>query len=99
MKFSYKVFRTGNDVLLAIADAAIIGKTYSEGELQLEVKKEFYSEKNCGESKVSGLIKDATVINAVGKDIIAVLIKNKTVEEDHILYIKGMPHAQIIALR
>ena len=99
MKFSYKVFRTGDDVLLAIADSAIIGKTYSEGELQLEVDKEFYSENDCSESEVSELIKGATVINAVGNGIISVLIKNKTLDEGHILYIKGMPHAQIITLR
>ncbi len=99
MKFSYKIFRTGSDTLLAIADMAILGRKYSEGELQLEVKKDFYSENRCSENDIARLVKSATIVNAVGKDIIAVLTKNKIIDEDNVLYINGMPHAQIITLK
>jgi len=96
MKFSYKIFKTGGDVILAIADTAILGKKYSEGEIEIEVKRDFYSEKNCDENDAEKLVKDATIVNAVGKDIISLLIRNKIIDEINVLYIKGMPHAQII---
>ena len=81
MKFSYKLFKTGSDTMLAIADLAIVGKKYSEGHLQIEVEKDFYSERSCTESDVMKLVRGAAIVNAVGKDIIAILIKNKIIDE------------------
>lgn len=99
MKFSYKIFKTGSYTLLAIADTAILGKKYSDGDLEIDVKKDFYSENSCTESDVTKLVRSATIVNAVGKDIITILIKNKIIGENHVLYINGMPHAQIITLK
>ena len=99
MKFSYRIFRSGSAVMLAIADSAIVGNKYSEGEIEIEVKRDFYSEKTCTEGNVAKLVRSATIVNAVGKDIIAILIKKKAVDKDSVLYIDGMPHAQIITLK
>jgi hypothetical protein len=99
MKFSYKMFRTGSDTLLAIADFSILGKTYSEGDIEIEVKNDFYFDNVCNEDEIKKIINKVTIVNAVGKDIIAILIKNKIIDENHVLYINGMPHAQIMTIR
>ena len=99
MRFSYKIFKVGGNVLLAIADVSIIGKEYSEGDLQIEVKKDFYSEKTCSERDVTRLVNDATIVNAVGKDIISFLIRNKVIDKDNVLYISGIPHAQVVIIK
>ena len=43
MLFSYRIFRTGNDVLLAVCDSDLLGKSFEEGEMQIEVT-DFYRE-------------------------------------------------------
>ncbi len=98
MRFSYKIFRTSGHVLLAISDISIIGKKYSEGDLEIEVKKDFYYEETCDEKNVLDLVEDADIVNAVGKGIISFLIKNKIIDENSVIYIKDIPHAQIIVM-
>jgi hypothetical protein len=96
--FSYKVFDQAGAVLLAIADVSIMGKTLAEGDIQFLVSKDFYSDKTCDEKAMKTLIKSATIINAVGKEIVSLLLDEKLVDKNTILYINGVPHVQIISI-
>jgi len=98
MKFSCKVFKKENEVLLAICDPEILGKTFEEEELHIEVKRDFYHEKFVDENDVLSLIKNATIVNAVGKETINLLLKNKYIKKECVIEIKGVPHAQIITI-
>jgi hypothetical protein len=96
--FSYKIFRTESDVLLAISDASILGKIFEEKGMQLEVPEDFYSGSKCSKAYAVKLIKSATIINAVGDNIISLMIEKKLIEKDKILKIGGVPHAQIVSV-
>lgn len=98
-KFCYKIFRQGEDVVLAISDVSMVGKTFEQEDLQLDVSREFYSQHICDKKEVIKLIESATIINAVGKEIISILLQEKLIEEDGILRVCGVPHAQIICIR
>ena len=97
--FSYRLYRQDSDVLLAISDSDIVGETFSEGDLEISVHKEFYHEHACDSSKALDLVKSSTIINAVGKKIISMLIEGKFVEDSNILIISGVPHAQIVVVQ
>lgn len=91
------MFKQGNDLLLAISDASIVGKTFGK-ELKLTVSKEFYSERFCGEEEVIKLIRTATIVNAIGKEIIAVMLEKNFITEENVLYISNIPHAQVVII-
>ena len=99
MDFCYKIFNQDGDRLLAIADSSIIGKTFEEGNLQIMISKDFYSDKRCNEENVIDIMKGATIINAVGKDIIGIMVKENIVDNSMILIIDGVPHAQIVYMK
>lgn len=84
--------------MLAICDADIVGKNFEEEDLQISVTKEFYADKECSEKEALDLIKSPTIINAVGKNIISIMIKKKLVEQENVLYIQDVPHAQAVSL-
>ncbi len=94
--FSYRVFRQDSDTLLAIADRSVVGKKFEEGELGIFVSPEFYHEKTCSGGGAKKLIKSATIVNAVGADIVGLLVKEKVVASEKILTISGIPHAQVV---
>lgn len=98
MRFSYRIFQQGSDTLLAISDDGIVGKTFSSKEAEITVSKEFYCDKSCDESKVLQLVAKATIINAIGKDVINLLAKTGLVDESSVLLIGDIPHAQIITI-
>ena len=99
LMFSYKIFRQNDDILLAISDSDIIGKTFKEDEVEIKVTEDFYSDKLCNDTEAKDLIKNSTIINAIGENIINLLLKENMIDEEKILRISGVPHAQIIAIK
>ena len=80
MQFAYSVFKQGEETLLAVSDIDIVGKTFEEKDSQLVVTKEFYAAKTGDEKEIIELLKTATIVNAVGKDIISLLIREDIIE-------------------
>lgn len=97
--FDYKVFRTGSEVLVAIADSSIVGKKFSERELEIEVKKDFYSGRKCDGKEALAILRSATIVNAVGDQIVSLLVKEGLVEKGSIIRIQKIPHAQIVVMK
>ena len=97
MQFLYKMHVAGKEKLLAICDKNILGKTFEEKDLNITVSEEFYSGKGCDEKAAVKLMEDATIINAVGREIIGLMIRKSIVSEDNVLYISSVPHAQAVS--
>ena len=96
MTFHYKVFSEGKDKLLAIADASLIGKTVCNDEIEIEISSNFYGNEKCSVEEALMLARQSTIINAIGAEIIDVLLQNGFVEKDNLLHIDKTPHAQVI---
>jgi len=92
------LFKKGNDTILAISDSSIIGKTFEDDELTLTVSKEFYGGHKCNIRDALNLIKNATIVNAVGKNIVELMIKKNLINKNAVLFISDIPHAQIISV-
>ena len=97
--FSYKLFKEHNDKLLAIADENLVGKSFAEGSDEITVSEDFYSENRCSEEDIIRIISEATIVNAIGKDIISLMIKENIIDEGKVLNICGVPHAQIVVIK
>ena len=97
--FSYRIFKQADDILLAISDSNIVGEILKEKDLEMKVSEDFYSEKFCDDNKAITLIKNSTIVNAIGKNIINLMLKEKLIEKENILKINGVPHAQIITIK
>lgn len=84
-------------MLLAICDENILGKTFNDDRLEITVS-EFYSGKRCDEKTAIKLAQKATIINAIGKNIINILIEKKLVDASSVIKVCGTPHAQVISI-
>jgi len=85
-----------NRKLLAICDGNLIGKTFEEGDKALDVSKSFYQGEPMFEGDILNLIEDNTLLNIVGEESINFAVKNKLIEKDGIIKIKGIPHAMLL---
>lgn len=96
--FYIKIHRKLGREIVAVCDEDILGKKFEDGDLAFDVKEDFYK----GEKKSKEEIKDILIwadnINLVGKKIIAFALELHVIEEENIIKIKGIPHAQGIAL-
>jgi hypothetical protein len=90
--------KVGNNVILAICDCEILGRTLREGKIVFHVKEEFYKGGKVSVEDAMGMIKNSTIVNMVGKNCVEKAIKKGYVHPEAVLKIEGVPHAQIIKL-
>jgi hypothetical protein len=97
MPIRMKVYRQGKETLVAAADEDLLGKTFREGKLKIEIGAFYQGDLVTDEMFVSHL-QLMTIGNFVGKETIDVAIRAGFVSEDGILWIDGVPHAQFVLM-
>ena len=90
--------QVGKNVLLAICDAEILGKTLREGKIVFKVKEEFYNGGRVSIEEAVDMIANSTIVNMVGKNCVEKAIQKGYVHPEAVLKIEGIPHAQIVKL-
>lgn len=90
-----KVYRVQGEVLLAACDEELLGKTFREGELKLEVKERFYGGEKVNEEELGALLDEATIANLTGERCVSKAVELGYIDPERILYIDGVPHAQL----
>ena len=91
-----KIHSSGERKIIAICDEDLIGKTFEENDLQLQVSERFYKGEKTSESKILEEIKEADYVNIVGKNSINFGIKNNLISKSNIITIQKIPHTILI---
>ncbi|MCL2288023.1 MAG: DUF424 family protein [Candidatus Bathyarchaeota archaeon] len=96
MQVYVKLKQTGKDTVLAVCDVELLGKTFQEGKIVFKVKDDFYNGGKTHVDDAISMIKNANIVNLVGKYCVEKAIQNGYVHPDAVLTIEGVPHAQIV---
>jgi hypothetical protein len=90
--------KIGNNVLLAICDAEILGKTLREGKIVFCVKEEFYKGARVNIEEALDMMSNSTIVNMIGKNVVKKAIEKGYVHPEAVLNIEGIPHAQVVKI-
>ncbi len=90
--------KVGRNVLLAICDIELLGRTLREGKIVFHVKDEFYNGGRVTLEEGVEMIENCTIVNMVGKHCVEKAIQKGYVHPEAVLNIEGIPHAQIVKL-
>ncbi len=93
-----KEYNSDLGLLVAVCDKDLVGKSFEEGELSLKISERFYKGEEATEGEVITSLQQATVANLVGKRAIQCAIDNNFIEEASVIFIDGVPHAQMVKL-
>jgi len=92
------MWRWSRHVLLAICDAEILGATLRDGKIVFKVREEFYKGFKTTVDEALDLIKQSTIVNMVGRNIVGKAVERGYVHPEAVLTISGVPHAQIVKM-
>jgi uncharacterized protein len=92
------VIKTQGQVLVAVCDENLLGKTLMEGKIRFEVKDSFYKGNKMNIDRALELVGKSTIANLIGQEIVEKAIEAGLVHPQAILKISGVPHAQIVRL-
>jgi len=95
---SVRIYKQGRDILIGACDEKLIGKKFSEGKFQIEVKKEFYDGERINKEKLKRYLENATIANLVGEEAVRCAIEIGLVDPGCVIKIKGIPHAQVVKM-
>lgn len=90
--------KVGGNVLLAICDVDLLGKTLKQGKIVFHIKQEFYNGGKVTVEEAVDMIENSTIVNMVGKCCVEQAIAKGYVHPEAVLEIEGVPHAQIVKL-
>ncbi|TRO55287.1 DUF424 family protein [Candidatus Bathyarchaeota archaeon] len=88
----------GKDMLVAVCDEEILGKTLEGGKVPFKVSEGFYKGTLGDVDEAIAAMKQATICNLVGKTIVEAAIECNMVHERAVIYFGDVPHAQIVKL-
>lgn len=90
--------KMGRNVVLAICDAEILGRTLREGKIVFCVKEDFYKGARVSIEEAVSMMENSTIVNMVGRNVVRKAIEKGYVHPDAVLNVEGIPHAQVVRL-
>jgi len=85
-------------VLLAACDEGLLGEVLRDGKIVFKIGEEFYKGPKMPVNEAVELMRDSTIVNMVGPNIVKKAIEHGLVHPEAVLNICGIPHAQIIKI-
>jgi len=93
-----KIYETEVSVLVAVCDRDLVGKTYRDSGLKLEVTEEFFKGELVDVARVQTALLQSTTANIVGEQSVAAAISCGAIEPECVIIIGGVPHAQMFCV-
>ena len=93
-----RVYKDAKYTLVAACDSDILGETFREGKLKLEVRPDFYRGVRTTVVDALAAIDTADVANLVGEAIVQAAVRRSLVDPSAVLHIGGVPHVQIVRM-
>ena len=91
MSFSVRVSNYQENTMLNICDAELLGKKIIQDELNMHISESYYGEKLVEKEEAKSLLKNSSIINMVGKEIVSLSIELGIGSENGIKTISDVP--------
>lgn len=98
MEVHLRVIHDNRGVLVAACDAGLLGETFRQGKMKLEVNTQFYGGALCTIEKAMEALMEADVGNLVGETTIKAAVDKGLVDPEAVIYFGKVPHVQIVRL-
>ena len=93
--FAVRTTEYQGNVLVNICDLELLGRTVTEGKLQMHISKEFYFGEMVAEAEALSLIRRCSIVNLVGERSVSLAVDNKMGSRDAIREIEHVPFLMI----
>ena len=86
------------EIVLAACDDELLGRTLVEGKIKMKVSEPFYNGEMIPDAVLAERMKSAAIMNLVGNRTVAIALSEGYVDEDCVMTIEGVKHAQVVRM-
>jgi len=91
MAFAVRSMNYQHNRMLNICDAELVGRTLVKSDFSINISKSYFAERIIEENEAEQLLKNASIINMVGKETVALSIRIGIGTEKGVKEIDGIP--------
>jgi len=91
MAFAVRTVNYQRNKMLNICDSRLVGRVLVEGELTMNITPSYFAERVVDEQEAEQLLKNASIINMVGEETIALSVKIGVGSSKGVKKINGIP--------
>jgi hypothetical protein len=99
MAMLVKVHRREGRTLVAVCDSELAGQKFEEDDRQLDLTGDFFKGDQLPPDEIGDLIRNADIVNLVGKEAVALGLDEGVVDSGAVIVIAGIPAAQAVLLQ
>lgn len=81
--------------LINICDEDLIGKTLSEGKLQMHISRDYFGGQLVNAFEALKMMKESSIINLAGEQAVGIALSNKMGAKEAVRVIQGVPFLMI----
>ena len=93
--FTVAVKSSPHGTVLIITDTDLIGKTFEDEKLQLDLRKAFYVGEVMSTEEITPKIEGSYVLHVTGEKAVAYVASLGYINSEKVLTIDGVPHAEV----
>ncbi|MEM2282223.1 MAG: DUF424 family protein [Candidatus Hadarchaeales archaeon] len=93
-----RVLQVGEEVLVIVCDAELLGREFREGKLVLKVDEKFYQGREASLEECMRMIREATIANLVGS-VVERAISEGLIDPKKVVRVQGVPHAMMVKMK
>ncbi len=100
MSIVLETYETEQGMMVAAADVSVVGELFEEDGVRVDVDEEFYgkTDRTVPREEVVERLRRASIANLVGETAVDAGVEAEVVDEENVLRVEGVPHAQMVRL-
>lgn len=91
-----RIHSASGETVLAACDHELLGLTFKEGKFRLHVSERFYNGEAIPDEILVERMRSASIMNLVGERTVSIAVSEGYVDEENIIVIDGVKHAQVV---
>ena len=96
-KYALRRIKYQGTYMINICDLNLVDKVINKGDFAINISKEYFHDEEIDEEEATSLLKSSSMLNLVGKNVVALAIRLKLAKENSVKVIEGVPFLMVFS--
>ena len=96
-KYALRRIKYQGTQMINICDLDLVGKEINKDDFTINISKEYFQDEEINEKEAASLLKSSSVLNLVGKNIVALALRLNLAKENSVKVIEGVPFLMVFS--
>jgi len=96
-KYALRRIKYQGTQMINICDLDLVGKEINKDDFTINISKEYFQDEEINEKEAASLLKSSSMLNLVGKNIVALALRLNLAKENSVKVIEDVPFLMVFS--